>query len=263
MTTVRNESPTARPGKSSRRAWWIFGGALTAAVLVMALIAAGAWIWAVSSPNETGTRAETYPQPVAGVDLDVSVGEVNLTAGDGEELEVRSDLTWKGTEPRIEEEMTADGVFEARADCREDFPFQLFGDQCEIDYTLGVPSGTETSVRTDVADINVDGIDGDLSLETEVGDVDARQLRTSATSVESGVGDIVLAFDEMRGDIDVESGVGDLTILVPDDGTTYDVRLDTGVGEQDIDIATDPTSEADYVINATTGVGDLEVRYGD
>ncbi|WP_026931744.1 DUF4097 family beta strand repeat-containing protein [Glycomyces tenuis] len=261
MTTIENDAPTEAPAKQPRRkAWLVVGGALTAVILLFVVAVAGVLIWSASSPRETDSRAQTY-ESVAGVDLDVAVGSVSLTGGDGAELSVESDMHWKGPEPQVEEELTADGVFEARAQCGEDYLFWLLGAQCEVDYSAAVPSGTPALVRTSVADIDVDGLDGELDIETTTGEVDARNLRTSDTSITSTTADVTVSFAELTGGVDISTTTGNVTVLVPDDGTAYEVRYDSTTGAEEIGIATDPSETNGQVIDVTTTTGNLEVRY--
>lgn len=261
MTTLEHQAPPERADKAGRRAWWIAGGALTAAVMAMALITAGVWIWTSVSPVSSASHTEAYPGPVSEVDVDLANGQVVLTDAGGRDLEVRRDTTWQGPEPGFDERMRHDGTFTARGTCAESLPFWMNVEDCEIDYSIAVPSGAGTTVRTRLAGVDADGLDGELDLVVSHGDVDARNLRTTATSIDAHHGDVTLAFDEVRGDIDVTASFGDVTILVPDDGTTYDVRSDADYGESGIAIATDPSSEADYVINVDNDFGDFEIRY--
>ena len=298
MTTDKTEAPTT-PAKPRRNAWLIAGGAVTAVVLLAAVASAGALIWIASAPRETDSRADAYGS-VASVDMSVAAGSVELTGADGPELSVETDMSWKGSEPEIEEELTADGVFEVRARCGEDYLFWMIVSQCEVDYSAAVPSGAPVAVETTTAGIDIDGLEGALDVETTTGEVyarnlrtsgapvametttagididglegaldvgtttgeiDARGLRTSGASVETTTGDVTVAFEELRGDVDITTTTGDVTVLVPDDGTVYEVRYDSTTGEEDIGIATDPSETDGRVIDVSTTTGDLEVRY--
>lgn len=261
MTTLERQAPPERPDKAGRRAWWIAGGALTAAVMVLALITAGVWIWISVSPVSSDSHTEAYPGPVSEVDVDLASGHMVLTGAGVRDLEVRRDTSWRGPEPGIDERMRHDGTFTARANCAENLPSWINVEECEIDYAIAVPSGAGTTVRTHMAGVDADGLDGELDLVVSHGEVDARNLRTTATSIDAHHGDVTLEFDEVRGDIDVTASFGDVTILVPDDGTTYDVRSDADFGEGAIAIATDPSSDADYVITVDNDFGDFEIRY--
>lgn len=259
MTTVHDEAPTAAPPKPHRAAWLIGGGVFTGLVLLLALTVVGVRVWAASVPEETASHTETYPQTVTGVDLDIDIGTMHLTGGDGD-LRVRLDKTWTGTEPQAHQELSDAGVLEARAECRDDLLFWTVQSRCETDYSVEVPSGADTVVRADVGEIVIDGLEGRLHVASSVAGISAQHLRTTGTSIESDVGEIELSFDEVLGDIDVTAEFGDVTILVPDDGTTYDVRIDTELGEGLVHIDTDPV-DPDHVITVTADIGEVAIRY--
>jgi len=256
----RTDDPTPEPrAYPARKIWWIVGGTLTAAVLVFTMGVAGVWIWVATSPEESYTLTEQYG-PVTDAQAEVEVGNIELESVPGPELELRTHVVWRGSEPdHTEEEYRA--TFLADAGC--DAGLAIWGgiDECRVDYTLGLAPGTPAEVGTDVGDIRLSGVDGEIEAETSVGDIKGVDLRTTGLVAEASVGTVDLSFDQVLGDIEVTTGTGDVVIEVPDDGTTYAVVFDTGVGEQHIDIATDPGAAADRVITVTTGVGSLTVRY--
>lgn len=254
--------PPQTQSEDTRKVWWIVGGTLTGAVLLMAMTWTGVWIWAVSSPEEHVTHSQEYTQPVAEVEVDTEIGEIVLNHTGGSALNVQRDLTWRGMEPEHAESWSG-ATFSATGACDDDALVGINADRCEVDYTLIIPSGVDAEAYNDIGDITVNGLDGALDLQTSVGDIEADNLKTTDTTVESSVGDVSLSFDEVYGDIVVTSSTGDIEIAVPDDGTVYDVRFDAGVGERSIDIATDPAIESDYTIWVTTSVGDVSVHYTD
>jgi DUF4097 and DUF4098 domain-containing protein YvlB len=181
---------------------------------------------------------------------------------DGGVLAVHRESTWRGEEPEVTEERRGD-VLAVEADCDEAF-FTFFGsDRCNVAFDLLVPTGMDAEVRTSVGEVHLDGLDGGIDVETNVGDVEGTNLRASSTDVDSDVGSIRLEYAEVLGDINVSTETGDIEIIVPDDGTTYEVVYESSVGGEDIGIATDPASRADYAIRVSTSVGDLTVRYAD
>lgn len=253
-------APAPETPRAARTAWWIVGVAATGVVLLFALTAAGVWIWSVASPMKSETHSETYAEPVAGVDVTVAVGSIDLNASTDGSLIVDRETRWRGEEPEAVETWH-DDTFTAAGDCDE----RVFGwgDSCEMNYTLAVPSGAAAEAANSVGGIDMDGLDGAVDVWTSIGEIEGENLRATGTEAESSVGDISLDFAEVRGDITVTTSTGSVEIVVPDDGTTYQVVFESGVGEQHIDIATDPSSRADYVISVNTSVGDLTVRYAD
>ncbi|MCC3763984.1 DUF4097 domain-containing protein [Glycomyces sp. TRM65418] len=256
------ETPRTEPtDQSNRKVWWIVGGIVTAAVLLSAMSVVGVWIWTVSSPEERSTHTEEYTQDVTGIDLVNEVGDIDLTAADGNVLEVHREASWRGAEPEVTEEVAGD-VVAVEADCDDGFAF--FGsERCEVEFGLLVPAGVDAEVDSSIGEVHLDGLDGDIEVETSVGDVEGRNLRATSTEVDSDVGTVTLEYAEVLGDITVTTSTGDVVITVPDDGTTYEVVFESGVGSQNIGIATDPSDRADHVIRVSTSVGDLSVRYAE
>jgi hypothetical protein len=252
--------PPEPKDESSRKVWWIVGGAFTGAVLLFAMCVAGVWIWIVSSPEDKSEHTGEFPQ-AQGVEVTNEVGDIDLTAGGGL-LEVHRESSWRGEEPEVTEELRGD-VLAVESDC-DDGPFTFFGsDRCKVEFDVTVPSGMDAEVRTSIGEVHLDGLDGGIDVESSVGDVEGTNLRAASTDIDSDVGSIRLEYAQVLGDIDVSTETGDIEIIVPDDGTTYDVVTESNVGSQDIGIATDPASRADYVIRVSTSVGELTVRYAD
>ncbi|GAA1661381.1 hypothetical protein GCM10009830_03170 [Glycomyces endophyticus] len=262
-TPVKPDAPGSpdEPAASARRAWWIVGGSITGAALITSLAIFGVWAWTISSTDEHDTRTQEYDHPVSAADVKADIGDVRFEAADGTGLEFRVKTRWLGAEPDTAEDWD-DDVFTATGECAQSHFFGLDVDQCQTNYTLGLPAGADAVAETGLGDITFDGLDAMIDVQTGVGDVVGDNLRATSTTVESGVGDVSLEFDQVLGDIAVDAGTGDVVITVPDDGTTYEVRYDGGVGDRNIEIATDPSAEADYVIAVTNGVGSLTVQYG-
>jgi hypothetical protein len=186
---------------------------------------------------------QEFDGPDDAADVTADIGDVVFEATEGAGLDYRLKTRWLGAEPDTSEDWDGD-VFTAVGECGQSDFLGLDVDQCQTNYTLGLPSGA------------------DAAAETGVGDVFGEHLRTTSTTVETGVGDVSLGFDEVRGDITVDAGTGDVLIIVPDDGTTYAVSYDGAIGDRNIQIATDPGADADYAITVSGVVGSLTVQYG-
>lgn len=256
--TTAPQPPESRP---ARAAWWIVGIATTGVVLLFALAVTGVWIWSVASPEKTEAHTETFTQSTAGVDVAVEIGRIELNASADGSLVVDRETRWRGQEPESHESWK-DDTFTVEGEC-DDRVFVFWGDDCEVDYTIALPSGAAAKAENSVGEVVMDGIDGAIDVQTSIGGIEGENLRASETRVESSVGSIDLEYAEVRGDITVIASTGDVEIAVPDDGTTYDVVFQSDVGNENIDIATDPSIRADYTIRVESSVGDLTVRYAD
>ncbi|GAA2168059.1 MULTISPECIES: DUF4097 family beta strand repeat-containing protein [Glycomyces] len=254
-------APQPSEPRPARTAWWIVGIATTGVVLLFALAVTGVWIWSIASPEKTETHTETFTQSTAGVDVAVEIGLIELNASTDGSLVVDRETRWRGQKPESHESWN-DDTFTVDGEC-DDRLFVFSGDDCEIDYTIALPSGAAARAENSVGDVVMNGIDGAIDVQTSIGGIEGENLRASETRVESSVGSIDLEYAEVRGDITVIASTGDVEIAVPDDGTTYDVVFQSDVGSEDIDIATDPSIRADYTIRVESSVGDLTVRYVD
>jgi len=255
-------APQPAEPRPARAVWWIVGIATTGVVLLFALAVTGVWIWSIASPEKSETHTETFSQTTAGVDVAVEIGRIELNASADGSLVVDRETRWRGEKPESHESWRGD-TFTINGECDDRLVVFWGGDDCEVDYTLALPSGTAAKAENSVGDIVMDGIDGAIDVETSVGGVEGENLRATGTRVESSVGSISLEYAQVRGDITVIASTGDVEIAVPDDGTTYDVVFQSDVGSENIDIATDPSGTADYVIRVESSVGDLTVRYAD
>jgi hypothetical protein len=247
--------------ESARKVWWIVGGTFTGAVLLFALTCAGVWIWGVSSPEERASHTEEYTQ-LSGVEVANEIGDIELSAAAGDVLEVHRETTWRSQEPEITEEVR-DDVLAVEGECDHGLVTFFGADRCAVEFTLQVPADVDAEVRNSVGEIHLDGLEGAVDVESNVGDVEGTNLRTASTDVDSDVGSVRLEYAQVLGDIDVSTETGDIAILVPDDGTTYAVVFESSIGSQDIGIATTADSSADYMIRVSSSVGDLSVRYAD
>ncbi|MDN3241807.1 DUF4097 family beta strand repeat-containing protein [Glycomyces tritici] len=254
-------APEPEAPRAARTVWWIVGVASTGIVLLFALATAGVWIWSTASPEKSETHSETYTEPTTGVDVTVEVGSIELNASADGSLVVDRETIWRGEDPKVKEQWQGE-TFTASGECNDRL-IVFASDECDVNYTIAVPSGAAAEAENSVGDVHMDGLDGTIDVETSIGGVEGENLRATETRVESSVGSVRLEYAEVRGDISVINSTGDVEIIVPDDGTTYDVVFESGVGSEDIDIATDPSSRADYVISVNTSVGDLTVRYAD
>ncbi|THV39821.1 DUF4097 family beta strand repeat-containing protein [Glycomyces buryatensis] len=262
MTTVQSSpGDKATPAPARRRAWLIVGGIATGVVMLLAVAAAGGKIWSALTPERSEGDAAVYAAPVSGVQIDVEVGQVNLNASTGPDLEVSRETTWQGTEPETPEQWRADGTFEARADCGSGGWLRDRPESCAVDYEIALPPGAAAEVRTSFGNVSATGLDGVVDLRTGMGDIDARGLRSTDTTVETSAGGIGLSFAEVLSDIEAGSDVGSIVVTVPADGMTYHVDADTGIGDSAIDIDTVPAAEADYTITVETRIGDLRIQY--
>lgn len=117
----------------------------------------------------------------------------------------------------------------------------------EVDVRVALPTGSEPTIRTSSASVQVDGAVGKTEIRTGSGDI-RLEIADDACTVESGSGDVVVA--EARCPLRLKSGSGDLRI----GHASGPVVASTGSGDVDIDSSEGPVA-------TKTGTGDLRIRH--
>jgi DUF4097 and DUF4098 domain-containing protein YvlB len=268
------------------------GGALLVGCLlglVFAVIAAvQVAAWTVGAVERT--THQVIPGPVGVLKVDAGEGDILVVPTSGED--VRIDSTAKGAlhTPRLR--AVKDGTMvRMNGNC----PAISFG-PCQASIVLHVPPGTKLDVRsgsgdltasgitgpvrmatgsgdvnatgltgdadlhTSSGDVNVRSLGGDLRLRTASGDVNAEDLAATAVQAVSSSGDVELDFRLAPRDVDAATASGDVDLALPL-GQAYRVEADTGSGETEIGVKTDPASMR--VVRARTSSGDVTVGYGN
>jgi Putative adhesin len=122
-------------------------------------------------------------------------------------------------------------------------------------------SGT-MRVDTGGGDLNVDGLTGDLQLATEGGNVDASGLSSAVTSMQSGGGDVTLAFTQAPQNLQITAEGGNVTVILPPGDTKYDISTpDTAGGN--VSYPSSLAGPASHrTITVDSGGGDITISQG-
>lgn len=158
------------------------------------------------------------------------VGTVELSAGGGaSHVEVTRTTSWLFSKPRVRQYVLG-GVLHLESACH--------GVLCETDFTVRLPAGLAVDVREQAGDVEVTGSPGDVSVQTDAGDVH-----------------IDLAGAPRR--IEARTVAGDVSVEVP--SGAYAVTTQTGTGEERIAkiIRWDLAARS---ISVSTGAGDATVE---
>jgi DUF4097 and DUF4098 domain-containing protein YvlB len=118
----------------------------------------------------------------------------------------------------------------------------------------------DADLRTSSGDVSVRSLRGRTSLKTASGDVEAEDLGSEQVQAVTSSGDVELNFGTSPRDVDAATASGDVRVVVPR-GAAYRVEADTGSGESDIGVRTDP--ESTRIVRARTSSGDASVLYGN
>jgi hypothetical protein len=129
-----------------------------------------------------------------------------------------------------------------------------------VDFVLGsgdilVRDATgPVAVHTTSGNVQVIDVTGRLVLGTSSGDVDATGVRSTEVAARTFSGNVRLELAAVA-DIQATTGSGDIQLLVP--AGDYLVRTDTGSGDVDVRIATNPTGV--HHVDLRTGSGNIAV----
>jgi Putative adhesin len=143
----------------------------------------------------------------------------------------------------------------------------LTADHLAGDLTLDTDGGniqataitaTRLSADTGGGDVTVDHVEGDLSLHTDGGNIQATGVAATRLAATSGGGDIEIVLTVVPRDVTVSTDGGNVTIVVPPGSTRYNVSASTDGGNV-TDTIPHSASSLDE-ITATSGGGDITIE---
>jgi hypothetical protein len=250
-----------------RRAWRIVG-----TLVAVALLGLGTFQAVLALAHEEHTEVHRFAAAgVRVIDVHDATGHVRIVGSADEPGRIRvtahvSDgLRATGHSERIEGDRLV-----LHASC------PLFSNYCTVDYTVEAPEDVDVRVRTD-SGTTVQGIRGDVDVDSEEGSVDldritgsiraktdqghvrATGLRSSRVTADSDQGGVELRFLEAPRHVRATTDQGSVDVVLPDDGTSYQVSATTDQGTVERDIRSDPDS--DHTITADSDQGDVVLRY--
>ena len=146
---------------------------------------------------------------------------------------------------------------------------------CGLNATLDVPSHTAVDLTTGGGNMQVSGIQGNVTLDsgggdltasdlggiltfsTSGGDVDGSGLFSRHVTTDSGGGDVTLVFTSVPDSVKVSSSGGDITIVVPRGSTSYAIKSNADGGDFSAKV---PTNDASgHAIQVDSGGGDISI----
>jgi len=168
---------------------------------------------------------------------------------------------------------TADSGVQLNAKC----PGGIFGNNCEINYTLTVPASARLVLHTGNGPVSVADVTGSLTLDTGAGGISldnvsgdvvahagdggigATRLRSTSVQASTGNGGIHLEWVAAPKNVAVQTGDGGIGLTVPQGTGPYAVSATTGDGGTSVDVPSDPSSSSK--ITAHTGNGGIHVAF--
>jgi hypothetical protein len=111
-------------------------------------------------------------------------------------------------------------------------------------------------------DFTANGLAGDVQLLTEGGNVDVNGMASGTTDLQSGGGDVTLAFAQVATDLTISAEGGNVTVILPPGKAKYDISTpDLSGGNVDYPSSLF-SSKSDNKITIDSGGGDVTVSQG-
>jgi len=238
-----------------------------AVVAVVAITGVGA-VSAAQAMGSSATTDETFTLDPGSsmLDVDVDRGQVLLTAGAGDRLQVRRVVDVARRAPMVEERADVNGA-SLRSRCPA-----LSGRACSISYEIAVPPGYLIDVAANTARVEVHGLtveklqiegtSGSTHMEDVKGSVEIDSGSGSVTGIQLGLSDFVARVGSGRTSVDfalppdrvaATTASGAVTIRLPASGGPYRVVANSRSGEEDVQVATDPASSRLIDVSSTSG----------
>ncbi|WP_300343867.1 DUF4097 family beta strand repeat-containing protein [Nesterenkonia sp.] len=274
-------TPHSTPGHASpavRRAWLIFGGLLTAALLAVGAFLTWSLLAGGGMSEQTGQASLSSGQTPETVAIDGAGADVELIGTQTDEATAELATSWYASERPAIEETWEDQTWSVDLGCRHQGVPLWFAPGCGITYDGTVPADSSVEVSLTSGAVSVENIGGAADLQTTSGSITAYDvsgdLTAEATSgsirgigltsdnvtAQETSGSISLEFAEAPAQVRVSTTAGDIEVLIPR-GQNYRVLSDTSSSVVSIEVATDP--DAGSIIDLRTTSGNITVAYSD
>jgi hypothetical protein len=129
---------------------------------------------------------------------------------------------------------------------------------CGLNATLDVPSHTAVDLNTGGGNMQVTGIQGNVTLQSAGGDVDGSRLFSPHVTTDSGGGNVTLVFTKVPDYVKIDSGGGDISIVLPPGTASYHITSHASGG--DYSAPGVPTNDASrHLIQVSSGGGNISI----
>lgn len=185
------------------------------------------------------TMGQTFAaQPGVAVDVDNSVGSVEITGTDKDQVVidvvVHAYATTSAEAERLADEITVElsQQSDGSVSVATHIPEQSYaGRSPSVDLSIQVPRRCRLTVNQQVGGVNIEDVEAALDARVDVGDLDVRRLT-------------------LAGDAQLDVGVGSISVSLPSDAT-FDLDARTDVGAVDCAFDVQPAQQR------RSGVGDV------
>ena len=214
----RPPTPTREPTERRRRqpAFRLGLVPVVAGLLLLALLIGLVLLWLSYGDRAGGASVfedsiETGPEPV--VRLTNGPGRVSIEGVEGlENVEINAKRYARGRNTAAAKENAADVPVEASSGEDSALEVSSDGGGTGVDYALRVPSATIVEVESEAGDVEISGVDNNVTVRAESGDVSVEDVRGSI-GIEAVRGDVTVeSVSTETGNAEIAVGSGDLEI---------------------------------------------------
>lgn len=245
----------------------------TQVIVTLAVVAiAGVGALSIAQAMRPSTTDETFTLDPGSskLEIDIDRGQVVLTAGDGDRLQIRRTVRAARRAPVVDERADLNGA-SLKSRCPA-----LSGRGCSIRYEIAVPAdylididGHTAQVEVHgltVEKLHIDGSSGSTHLEDVKGSAEINSTSGSIMGVRLGLSDFVARTGSGSASLDFAlapervtaiTASGAVTIRLPAGDGPFRVEARSGSGEEDVQVPTDPASS--HHIDVSSSSGDIAV----
>jgi hypothetical protein len=117
--------------------------------------------------------------------------------------------------------------------------------------------GGAADVQTGGGNLTASDLGGVLTFNTSGGDVDGSGLSSRHVTTDAGGGNVTLVFTAVPDSVKVSSGGGDITIVVPRGSTSYSIKSDASGGDFSAQVPKNDASR--HTIQVDSGGGNISI----
>jgi hypothetical protein len=263
-----SEATAPRRSAGARTSWTVAGLILAAALVVTTVLSTVTDV----AYQKLVPRQRAFTAALTAVSIHVASGSVTIHRTAGTRTVVATSGSRGLQEPTDFERVTG-GNLAIRSDCGS----VVLSNNCTRNYVVHVSPDVSVTIDTGQGNVVVSAMHGPLTLHTGQGDVSVRgvvgtlrattgqgnisgtDLRPHSVDVQSGQGDVDLAFVLAPTKVVASSSQGNVTVVLPRGAPSYQVHASSGQGVVSNTVAENAVSSRQ--IRVTSGQGDVTVRY--
>lgn len=228
------------------------------------------------------TMEDGYLDPFVEIDVDASIANVTVTAGEDYTLFIDSDATLGGYSLKWEVKNDVlrirDGGAAGHVEINswDDFKNAFGVNASAMDVTITIPDEAplnKLKAKIGLGDVFISGLEmeGKLEAETGLGDVECYEIRAhDEVDLESGMGDVTLSVSEpySGAEFDVKTGMGTIETQIDCLEKDWDYEAKTGMGNVTVNgdsrgAKVERKGKGDYKLELESGMGDINLYFQD